>query len=90
MPGKEKKRVDETVAQEANESPVSVPNAIPPGGTTPQLLQAAYEQAVREDPPTSPEEREAYFMTRVGMGEQFVARGLSSPPSRDSPFTRLP
>jgi len=76
LPGKEKKRIDETVAQQVSQSPVSLPNAIPQGGITPQLLRAAYEQATREDPPPSAVEREQYFMTHIGMGEQLLARGL--------------
>lgn len=78
LPGKEKKRIDETVAQQVSQSPVSLPNAIPQGGITPQLLRAAYEQATREDPPAGAVDREQYFMTHIGMGEQLLARGLPS------------
>jgi len=76
LPGKEKKRIDEMVVQQVSQSPISLPNAIPQGGITPQLLRAAYEQATREDPPAGAAEREQYFMTHIGMGEQLLARGL--------------
>ncbi|KAF5363939.1 hypothetical protein D9756_000275 [Leucocoprinus leucothites] len=75
---KEKKRVEKTAAQEAQESSTSTPGALPSDGNiTPEVLRAALEQVKHEEPPTTTEEKEAYFMTQVGMGEQLAAQGPS-------------
>lgn len=73
--GKEKKRVDKTVAQE--KSSTASGGAAPSGNITPEMLRAALEQVKLEEPPSSTEEKEAYFMTQVGMGEQLAAQGMS-------------
>ncbi|KAJ3573698.1 hypothetical protein NP233_g2272 [Leucocoprinus birnbaumii] len=73
---KEKKRVDKTVAQEAKESTTATSGGLPTGGAiTPEVLRAALEQIKSEEPPTTTEEKESYFMTQVGMGEQLAAQG---------------
>ncbi|KAG5639700.1 hypothetical protein H0H81_005883 [Sphagnurus paluster] len=66
---KEKKRVDKTLAQ-SRESLVSSSSEV-----TPASLREALEQVKKEEPPASPEEKETYFMSQVGMGEQLAGRG---------------
>ncbi|KAF8076722.1 MAS20-domain-containing protein [Lyophyllum atratum] len=66
---KEKKRVDKTLAQ-SKESLVSSSNEISPAS-----LREALEQVKQEEAPQSPEEKEAYFMAQVGMGEQLAGKG---------------
>ncbi|KAF9450959.1 MAS20-domain-containing protein [Macrolepiota fuliginosa MF-IS2] len=70
---KEKKRIDKTVAQEQTSSPSGGP--VLSSDITPEMLRAALEQVKQEDPPTSTEEKETYFMTQVGMGEQLATQG---------------
>jgi import receptor subunit TOM20 len=70
--GKDKKRVDKTVAQtksketEASSSVVSADE-----------LRAALETVKSEEPPQSAEAREQYFMSQVGLGEQLAVQGVS-------------
>ncbi|KXN89449.1 Mitochondrial import receptor subunit tom20 [Leucoagaricus sp. SymC.cos] len=71
---KEKKRVDKTAAQE-RETSSSTGGAVPSGNVTPEMLRAALDQVKLEEPPSNTEEKEAYFMTQVGMGEQLAAQG---------------
>lgn len=74
--GKEKKRIDKTAAEE--KSSVSSETTAPSGSVTPEMLRAALEQVKQEEPPSSTEDKEAYFMTQVGMGEQLAAQGAFS------------
>ncbi|KAG5648783.1 hypothetical protein DXG03_000132 [Asterophora parasitica] len=67
---KEKKRVDKTLAQ-SKESLVSDSGA----DVTPQRLREALEKVKQEPSPQTPEEKEAYFMSHVGLGEQLAASG---------------
>ncbi|TFK60797.1 hypothetical protein BDN72DRAFT_904666 [Pluteus cervinus] len=69
--GKDKKRVDKTLAQSKDAS--SSASAV--SEITPEALRAALEQVKNEDGPKSPEEREGYFMSQVGMGEQLSLQG---------------
>ncbi len=72
--GKDKKRVDKTVAEEKTST--ASESSVPSGTVTPDMLRAALEQVRQEEPPSSTEEKEAYFMTQVGMGEQLAAQGM--------------
>jgi len=40
-------------------------------------LREALEQVKNEEVPESPQEKEAYFMSHVSMGEQLSAQGIS-------------
>ncbi|KAG6861853.1 hypothetical protein C0995_011150 [Termitomyces sp. Mi166 len=69
-PGKEKKRVNKTIAQ----SRESLSSARTDG--QPSTVEEALEMVRKEEePPASPEEKEKYFMTQIAMGEQLGARG---------------
>ncbi|GLB34124.1 putative MAS20 protein import receptor [Lyophyllum shimeji] len=65
---KEKKRVDKTLAQ-SRESFASS------GDVSAASLREALEQVKKEEAPQTPEEKEAYFMAQVGMGEQLASKG---------------
>ncbi|KAF8897884.1 hypothetical protein BD779DRAFT_1782192 [Infundibulicybe gibba] len=68
---KDKKRVDRSLAQ-------SKESLVPPtelGGVTPAQLREALELVKTEEGPKTPEEKENYFMTQVGMGEQLASKG---------------
>lgn len=62
------KTVAQTKGAEAAESTADI---------TPAILRDALQQVKNEDGPKSPEERETYFMTQVGIGEQLAAQGTS-------------
>lgn len=66
--GKEKKRVDKTVASAKDTTAES-------HGITPERLREALEQIKNEESPSTPDEKEAYFMSQVGMGEQLSVKG---------------
>ncbi|KAG6841833.1 hypothetical protein C0991_006240 [Blastosporella zonata] len=68
---KEKKRVDKSVAQ----SKASSASLSASGDVSTAAMQEALEQIRKEEPPLLPEEREAYFMHQVGMGEQLSVQG---------------
>ncbi|KAG6910154.1 hypothetical protein DXG01_012913 [Tephrocybe rancida] len=68
---KEKKRVDKTVAQQSKESLALEDKH----DAAPASMKEALDWIRKEEPPTSPDEREAYFMQQVGAGEQLAARG---------------
>ena len=69
--GRERKKVDKSVAQEdASSSTVASDAPLP----TEEIL--AVMARVKDDQvPTTPEEREKYFMSQVEKGEQLCARG---------------
>lgn len=70
-PGREKKKIDKSVAEEASASPsgdVPLPTA--------EIL-AAMARVKDDQVPTTPEEREKYFMSQVEKGEQLCAKGGS-------------
>jgi import receptor subunit TOM20 len=58
-------------------SSVTSEGSAPSSTVTPDMLRSALEQVKQEEPPSSTEEKEAYFMTQVGMGEQLAAQGMS-------------
>jgi import receptor subunit TOM20 len=72
--GKEKKRVDKTLAQ-SKESLLSASGSTE---ITPAALKEALEQIKNEVGPETPEEKEAFFMNQVSMGEQMSLRGMFS------------
>ncbi|TFK66582.1 MAS20-domain-containing protein, partial [Pluteus cervinus] len=67
---KDKKRVNKALAQSKDASSASAASEI-----TPEALRVALEQVKNEDGPKSPEEREGYFMSQVGMSEQLSLQG---------------
>lgn len=72
-PGKEKKRVDKTLAQ----SKESLLSASGLADVTPAALKQALEEVKNEPAPESPEEKEAYFMNQVSQGEALSIRGTT-------------
>ncbi|KAH7887480.1 hypothetical protein F5I97DRAFT_2072803 [Phlebopus sp. FC_14] len=46
-----------------------------PGGVDANELRSALENVRKEEVPASPEEKEQYFMSQVGMGEQLCTQG---------------
>ncbi len=84
--GKDKKRVDKAVAESKTSAGSSESNDI-----TPEKLRDALEQLKNEESPKTPDEKEAYFMQQVSIGEQLVAQGNVAPiiqrlPVAHSPF----
>jgi import receptor subunit TOM20 len=65
--GKEKKRVNKTVAEEKSASVDAAPNT--------EMLREALEQIKHELVPITSEEKETYFMSQVSTGEQLAAQG---------------
>ena len=67
-PGKDKKRVDKTVAQsrESSDDPAHV---------TIDQLRAALDTVRLEDVPTTVDAKEQYFMAQVSLGEQLAVQG---------------
>ncbi|KZT29328.1 MAS20-domain-containing protein [Neolentinus lepideus HHB14362 ss-1] len=63
---KEKKKIDKHVAQTKGDISVSIDT---------EDLRAALEKVRSEDMPGSAEEKEKFFMTHVGMGEQLSIQG---------------
>lgn len=69
--GKEKKRVDKVVAELQASQPEKQSTSI-----SPETLRYALDQIMQEkDVPTSPADREQYFMTNVGSGEAMATKG---------------
>jgi mitochondrial import receptor subunit TOM20 len=69
--GKDKKRAEKSVAQSRESFPESSSAQVDTAA-----LQKALEQVKNEDVPESPQEKEAYFMSHVSMGEQLSAQGI--------------
>ncbi|KAF8638601.1 hypothetical protein AX17_002142 [Amanita inopinata Kibby_2008] len=67
---KEKKRVDKVVAESKESTGSSDSKEI-----SPEVLREALEQLKNEESPQSSEEKEAYFMSQVGIGEQLATQG---------------
>ncbi|KAF8165662.1 hypothetical protein B0H34DRAFT_780452 [Crassisporium funariophilum] len=65
-----KKRVQKTVEQTMETEAASTTPDI-----SPEMLRDALLQAKNEEGPKSPVEKENYFMTQVGIGEQLAAQG---------------
>ena len=71
--GREKKKIDKSSAQDAASSAAAGDAPLP----TEEILVAMAR--VKDDQvPTTPEEREKYFMSQVEKGEQLCARGRST------------
>ncbi|PFH49247.1 hypothetical protein AMATHDRAFT_48863 [Amanita thiersii Skay4041] len=68
--GKDKKRVDKAVSESQEASSSSEPNQ-----SSPEMLRNALAEVKNEEVPTSPEERETYFMNQVSIGEQLASKG---------------
>lgn len=68
--GKEKKRVDKSVASSKASLVASA------SGVSADVLRQALEQVKNEEIPVASEQREAYFMSQVGLGEQLANRGM--------------
>jgi hypothetical protein len=71
--GREKKKLDKSAAQEAASSAPAGDAPLP----TEEIL-AAMARVKDDQVPTTPEEREKYFMSQVEKGEQLCARGRST------------
>ncbi|GBE80037.1 MAS20-domain-containing protein [Sparassis crispa] len=65
---KDKKRVTKQHAEAEEAAKVAVK-------VSPEDLKAALAKVRDEEVPTSPEDKEQYFMTQVGLGEQLCAQG---------------
>ncbi|KAG7097394.1 hypothetical protein E1B28_004744 [Marasmius oreades] len=65
---KQKKRVDKSIASSQASLAAS-------GATSTADLRAALEQVKKEPVPASPDQKEAFFMSQVAMGEQLAAQG---------------
>lgn len=72
--GKEKKKVDKNVAQ-TKERESS--DAVAASGVNTESLKEALQKIREEDSPTTTDEREHYFMSQVGIGEQLATQGKS-------------
>ncbi|EPT03618.1 hypothetical protein FOMPIDRAFT_1022232 [Fomitopsis schrenkii] len=64
---KDKKRVKQATT--------SQPGADAAIGISPEEMRAALDKLRAEEVPTDPEEKEQFFMTQVGLGEQLCAQG---------------
>ena len=72
--GKEKKKVDKSVAQE---TPAPAPGSALDDATVPTAAILDAMKSVQDDQvPTTPEDREKYFMAQVERGEALCARGV--------------
>lgn len=68
-PGKEKKKISKTVAQSADLTK-------PAGGSIEEAdIQAVLDKIQGEALPSAPEEKEAFFMNQVNLGEQMCLQG---------------
>jgi hypothetical protein len=67
-PGKDKKRVDKCLAQSKESESSS-------SGISPAELRDALEKVKNEEGPKTAEEKETYFMSQVGIGEQLALQG---------------
>jgi import receptor subunit TOM20 len=74
--GKDKKRVDRTTAQsrEAEEASNQIST---------EDVRAALDKVKAEEVPSTPEQKEQYFMSQVSMGEQICTQGESHSFIRD-------
>jgi import receptor subunit TOM20 len=72
--GREKKKLDKSAAEEAETSAAAGDAALPA-----EEILATMARVKDDQVPTTPEEREKYFMTQVEKGEQLCARGRSTP-----------
>lgn len=68
--GKEKKRVNKSLAQ-SKESLADSSSLV----ITPAVLREALEQVKNEPRPAPTDDQESYFMSQVGMGEQLATQG---------------
>ena len=77
--GREKKKIDKSVAQETTSTPAS---GNPLGGASVSTAEiVAAMKSVKDDQvPTTPEVREKYFMAQVEQGEMLCAKGVFSAP----------
>ena len=73
LPGKDKKRVDKTTAQSKETEAAS--NQI-----STEDLRAALDKVKAEEVPSTPDQKEQYFMMQVSMGEQISTQGQSHTP----------
>ncbi|KAI0034081.1 hypothetical protein K488DRAFT_46217 [Vararia minispora EC-137] len=75
--GKEKKKVEKSAAQQQTQSSVSASTSASAGPTTITQadLRTAIEKVKAEPVPASPDEKEAFFMQQVNMGEALCAQG---------------
>jgi len=71
--GRDKKKLDKSVTQESASSAAASDTPLP----TAEIL-AAMARVKDDQVPTSPEDREKYFMSQVEKGEQLCARGRST------------
>ncbi|KAG6813431.1 hypothetical protein H0H92_011128 [Tricholoma furcatifolium] len=67
---KEKKRVDKSIAESQPPKQESED-----GEKLTAALREALEQLKKEEPPATPQQKEAFFMEQVALGEQLAARG---------------
>jgi hypothetical protein len=73
VPGKDKKRVDKNTAQSKETEAAS--NQI-----STEDLRAALDKVKAEEVPSTPDQKEQYFMMQVSMGEQICTQGQSHTP----------
>jgi import receptor subunit TOM20 len=75
--GRDKKKLDKSVAQAATSTSASVTGS---GSGDPPITEIleAMTRAKEDRVPATPEEREKYFMAQVEKGEQLCARGAST------------
>jgi import receptor subunit TOM20 len=73
--GRDKKKLDKSVAQADTSTSASLAGS---GDITTTEILEAMARAKEDRVPTTPEEREKYFMAQVEKGEQLCARGASS------------
>ena len=71
---KEKKRVKKAAQESKQEEETSQ-------GVDAEMLREAL-RAIKNEPPVPFQERENYFMTQVGMGEQLAQQGMPYPSHR--------
>jgi import receptor subunit TOM20 len=71
--GREKKKLDKSIGQEAASSEAAGDAPLPT-----EEIHAAMLLVKDDQVPTTPEEREKYFMSQVEKGEQLCARGEST------------
>jgi import receptor subunit TOM20 len=73
--GKEKKKLDKSAAQEAASAPASG-NPLGDASVPTAEILAAMKSVQDDQVPTTPEEREKYFMAQVEQGEVLCAKGV--------------
>ncbi len=77
--GKEKKKLDKSVAEEAASAPASE-NPLGDASVPTAEILAAMKSVKDDQVPTTPEEREKYFMAQVEKGEALCAQGVFCAP----------